>query len=113
VHSGNTAWQQISQINQNVQTASYTLALTDYKGWVLTNVASANNLTIPLNATVAFPVPTLVSIVQIGAGQTTLVAAGGVTLQSSGSAVNLAGQYASCTLFKRATDTWLALGALV
>ena len=61
IHGGNTdyqfTWQQISQINLNTQTASYTLALTDYNGWVEMNVSTADNLTIPLNATVAFPGP--------------------------------------------------------
>jgi hypothetical protein len=117
VHGGNTdyqfSWQQISNININTQTASYTLALSDYNGWVEMNVASANNLTIPPNASVAFPIGTLINVVQIGAGQTALVPGSGVTLLSSGSAVHLAGQYSSCTIYQRATDTWVGLGALV
>jgi len=117
VHGGSTdntfTYQQISLVPNNTQTASYTLALSDYNGRVEMNVASVNNLTIPLNATVAFPISTQITIVQIGAGQTTIVATGGVTFLSSGSAVNLAGQYAAVTLYKRATDTWVGLGALV
>jgi hypothetical protein len=117
LHGGNTdyqfTWQQISLININTQMASYTITISDYNTWIEMNVTSVNNLTIPLNASVAFPIGTLVYVVQIGAGQTTLVATGGVTLLSSGSAVNLAGQYASCTLYKRATDTWVAMGNLV
>lgn len=94
----------------NVQTGSYTLALGDMNTVVEMNVAGANNLTVPANATVAFPVGTLVELFQYGAGQTSVVAAGGVTIRSSGGKLKLTGQYSGATLRKRATDEWVLQG---
>lgn len=100
----------------NEQTDSYTLALTDAENGVAMNKATANNLTIPLNSTVAFPVGTSILVYQEGAGQTSIVATGGVTLRCSVSGsptlTALSGQYALATLVKRATDTWILSGDL-
>jgi hypothetical protein len=91
---------------------SYTLTLTDnYKVVEISN-ASANTLTVPLNSSVAFPVGTQITIIQTGAGQTTITPAGGVTINSISSALKIMGQWGSATLIKRATDTWVAVGAL-
>jgi hypothetical protein len=76
------------------------------------NVAGANNLTIPLNATQAFPVGTAIIIQQIGAGQTSIVATGGVTINSANGWVKIAYQYASVVITKTATDTWDLEGTL-
>jgi len=75
------------------------------------NSASANNLTVPLNATVAFPVGTQINVLQVGAGQTTIVATGGVTINAT-PGLKLRAQWSSATLIKRATDTWVAVGDL-
>jgi len=96
----------------NTQTASYTLVLGDKGKVVEMNNASANNLTIPLNSSVAFPVNTRVDISQIGAGQTTIVATGGVTIRQRETKLKLAGQYAGASLYKRATDEWVLFGDL-
>jgi ferric-dicitrate binding protein FerR (iron transport regulator) len=90
----------------NAQTASYTLVLTDAGKIVSVSNASANVLTVPTNATVAFAIGTSILIRQAGAGQTTVTPAGGVTVSSRGAALKLAGQYAYATLVKVATDTW-------
>jgi len=97
----------------NTQTASYTLQLTDAGCIVEMNVASANNLTVPDNATVAFPVGTQVDINQYGAGQTTIVQGTGVTVVSVGSNKKLAARYGTATLYKRATNEWVLTGNLV
>lgn len=94
----------------NAQTASYTLALGDANNGVEMLVASANNLTVPLNSSVAFPVGTSILIYQAGAGLTTIAATGGVTIVKRGSSLALGGQYALATLVKRATDTWILSG---
>lgn len=94
----------------NTQTASYTLALTDSDKVVEMNVASANNLTVPLNSSVAFPIGTRIDLVQLGAGQTTVVATGGVTIRSSGAKLKLTGQYSGAALYKRGTDEWMLVG---
>jgi hypothetical protein len=94
----------------NTQTGSYTLVLADGMKIVEMNVGSANNLTVPLNSSVAFPIGTLIDITQIGAGQTTVVATGGVTISSKDGNLKLTGQWSGATLYKRATDTWVLMG---
>jgi hypothetical protein len=89
----------------NTQTASYTLVLGDQAKLVRMNVGSANNLTVPLNASVAFPTGTVITVRQTGAGVTTIVATGGVTINSPSSLV-LRVQNASVSLVKVASDTW-------
>ncbi len=100
-------------IISNTQTASYTLALADKEKLVQMNVASANNLTVPVNSTIAFPVGTQILIQQIGAGQTTIVPDGGVTVHAYDAALKLPGQYGVAALIKTATNTWEAFGDLI
>ncbi len=95
----------------NAQTASYSLVLADAGKLVTMDVAGANDLTIPLNATQAFPVGSKVEVAQIGAGQTTVVATGGVTLIYT-PGLKIAAQGGIIGLTKLATDTWLVYGRL-
>lgn len=97
-------------ISTNRQTASYTLALTDADKLVEMNVATANNLTVPLNSSVAFAIGTKIDLAQYGAGQTTVVATGGVTVRSAGGALKLAVQYSGASLVKIATNEWYLFG---
>jgi hypothetical protein len=99
-------------VTTNEETASYTLVLGDAQGVVEMNVASANTLTIPPNSSVAYPVGTSILVVQTGAGQTTITAGAGVTINSY-LGLKIIGQWAGCTLVKRATNTWVAVGGLV
>lgn len=101
-----------NQAIENAQTASYTLALTDSGKMVTMTVGSANNLTVPPNSSVAFPVNTRIDLIQYGSGQTTVVAGAGVTINSSGSKLKLTGQYSGASLWKKATDTWVLIGDL-
>ena len=94
----------------NDQTASYTLVLADAGKLVRENVASANNITVPPNSSVAFPIGTQIILNSKGVGQTTIVAGGGVTINSAGGALKLKVQYSTATLVKVATDTWLLSG---
>ena len=96
----------------NRQTASYTLVLADASKIVETNVGSANNLTVPLNSSVAFPIGTEIAVLQYGSGQTTIVATSGVTLRSKSNALKISGQFAGCTLVKVGTDEWYVVGDL-
>lgn len=102
----------LETVDINNETASYTLVADDAGKVVEMNVASANNLTIPPNSSVAFDVGTVIVVRQEGAGQTTLVAGSGVTLNSEGSRVKLKAQHAMCVLLKVATDEWNAEGNL-
>jgi hypothetical protein len=100
-----------STLVTNGQVASYTLVLTDKDKLVEIANASANNLTVPLNSSVAYPVGTQINILQTGAGQTTVVATGGVTINAT-PGLKLRAQWSSATLIKRATDTWVLVGDL-
>ena len=101
----------IITIATNAQAASYTLVLTDQSDLVEISNASANTLTVPLNSSVAFPTGTTITILQTGAGQTTITATGGVTINGT-PGLKLRAQWSSATLIKRATDTWVAIGDL-
>lgn len=101
---------QKTTIDTNTQIASYVLVLSDATKTVLMNVGSANNLTVPLNSSVAFPTGTQIVIGQYGAGQTTVVATLGVTIRSSGAKLKLSGQYSMATLIKIGTDEWMLSG---
>lgn len=97
-------------VSINAQTASYTGVLADGQKLVTMNNASANTFTVPLNSSVAYPIGTSINITQIGAGQTSIVATGGVTIQSPGGALKIRVQYSTATLIKTATDTWILMG---
>jgi len=95
----------------NAQTASYTLVLSDASKLVEVSNASANTVTIPLNSSVAFATGTQINILQTGAGQTTIAGTSGVTVNGT-PGLKLRAQWSACTLIKRATDTWVAIGDL-
>jgi hypothetical protein len=97
-------------ITTNRQTASYTLVLGDADKLVEMNVATANDLTIPLNSSVAFPTGTQILLAQYGAGQTTIVPTSGVTVRSNGNKLKLNVRYSGATLIKIDTDEWYLFG---
>jgi hypothetical protein len=94
----------------NAQTGTtYTLVLTDHKKLITLTNASAITLTIPTNASVAFPIGTQIDISQNGAGKVT-VAGAGVTINSLDGNKSLAGQWVGGTLIKIGTDSWILYG---
>jgi hypothetical protein len=95
----------------NTQTSSYTAVLTDAGKTVEINNASANTFTIPPNSSAAFPLGTYINVVQYGAGQTTVTPGSGVTIRNA-NGLKTAKQYSMATLYKRATDEWVAGGDL-
>ena len=105
-----------SALTLNAQTATYTVVLTDADQKLITmSVGSANDFQIPTNANVAFPVGTVINVIQIGAGQTTIkaVTAGTTTISSTGAsaiAPKLRAQYSAASCIKVATDTWYVVG---
>ena len=97
----------------NAQTGTtYTLVLDDRGKIITLSNASAITLTVPPAASVAFPVGAEIAIMQTGAGAVTVAPGSGVTINSLGSAVDLAGQYAVATLVQTATNTWTLFGGL-
>ena len=96
----------------NAQTGtSYTLVLTDVAKVISLTNAAAITLTVPTNASVAFPIGTQILLYQGGAGQVTISSS--ATIRSQGSKLKLFGQYAVGGLLKVATDEWVAFGNLV
>ena len=113
VTSLNSSVTDIYELPQNAQTGTtYTLVLADGGKLVEMNNASANTLTVPPNSSVALPVGTQILVLQTGAGQTTLAAGSGVTINSKDGNLKLSAQWCAATLIKRATDTWVAVGDL-
>jgi hypothetical protein len=97
----------------NAQTGTtYTTVLADDGKLITCSNASAIALTIPPNSSVAYGVGTQINIAQLGAGQVTITAGAGVTLNSEGSKLKLKGQYAVGTCVKTDTNTWFVVGNL-
>lgn len=96
----------------NPRTASYTLNADDAGKLVEMNMGSSNTITVPSNASVAFPVGTVINIRQYGAGVTTVTPAAGVTIRSRGNLFATAGAYAEASIMKRGTDEWILTGDL-
>jgi hypothetical protein len=99
----------------DAETASYTAILANNGQVVTMNNASANNFSIPTNASVAFPIGTQINVLQIGAGQTTIQAVtSGTTsiLSTAGTAAapKIRARYGMATCIKAATDTWYVVG---
>lgn len=94
---------------ENEQTDDYTLVLADAAQTVAANKATANTVTIPPNSSVAFPVGIRIPIVQTGAGQTTIAAGAGVTVNSP-ETLKIAGQWSTVWAWQRATDSWVLSG---
>jgi hypothetical protein len=95
----------ISSILENVQTASYTLALSDQGFVVAMNNGSAATVTVPPDSSVLFPVGAVLYICRIGAGTVTLSAGAGVSLSKIGTFA----PSEQITLRKRAANTWIII----
>ena len=94
------------------KTADYTLVLTDAGKVIEINSGSSENVTIPPNSSVAFPLGTQIVIVRLGAGAVVIVEGSGVTTRSDGDKAKIKSQYSSCVLIKHETNEWYILGNL-
>lgn len=104
----------VSNWTFNTQTGTtYTLVLTDHARIVTMDNAASNVVTVPLNASVAYPLGTEIRIIQKGAGATSVTGDTGVTLNgiSAGSGA-MTGQWDEVRLYKEATDTWIVTGQI-
>ena len=98
-------------------TVDYTATISDaYQVLELMNKSSAIAYKIPTNASVAFPIGTVLNILNIGAGACTIsaVTSGTTTILSAGvvAAAPTLAQYKSAACIKTATDTWYVVGAV-
>jgi hypothetical protein len=98
-------------------TADYTAVLGDsYQVLDSMNKATAIAYKIPTNASVAFPIGTVLNILNKGAGLCTIsaVTSGTTTVLSAGAvaASPTLAQYKMAACIKVATDTWYVVGAI-
>jgi len=105
------------QFDVVTQTADYTATTNDnYQEIFLMNKATAIAFKIPTNATTAFPIGTVLTVLSIGVGVTTIsaVTPGTTTVLSAGgtAAAPTLGQYKSAACIKTGTDTWYVVGAI-
>ncbi len=98
-------------------TTDYTAVSADqYQVLQLMNKATAIAFKIPTNASVAFPIGTCITVLNIGAGTCTIsaVTSGTTTVLSAGStaASPQLAQYKSAACIKTGTDAWYVVGAI-
>lgn len=94
-------------------TTAKTLALTDRGQWMRFTNTSSMALTVPPNSSVAFAIGECLNGIQAAAGQVTITAGAGVTINKpSGYNAKTRAQGAAFCLIKIATDTWDLVGDL-
>ena len=98
---------QISSGAINGQTGSYSLVAGDNGKIVTMNVASANNLTVPASLAVGFNC----TVIQLGAGQTTILASG-TTLNSYQGYLKISGQHGSASIVGYTSNVYNVAGNL-
>jgi hypothetical protein len=109
----------LAKLTLNAKSATYTVVLADNKNTLVTmDVATANDFLIPTNANVAFPVGSVINVIQTGVGQTTIkaVSSGTTTISSTGAtatAPKLKARFSAASCIKIASDTWYVVGDLV
>ena len=91
----------------HAKTASYTLVAGDNGKIVTMNVATANNLTVPASLDVGFNT----TVIQLGAGQTTIVASG-TTLNSYQGYLKISGQHGSASIVGYTSNVYNVAGNL-
>lgn len=99
---------------QNPQSGNYTLALTDRSKHIYSTNTSNQTITVPPNATVAFPVGTTITIINNGTNAITFTTTG-LTVYKAGTSIAWAsgGTMAirgMCSFTKVALDTWFITG---
>lgn len=102
-----------SILSENAQSGTmYTFALSDIGGIVGFSNAANISAIVPQNSSVAFPVGSLINVVQKGAGTVAVTPGPGVTVNALSGNLGSSGQYARMQLFKQATDSWYVFGDL-
>ena len=105
------------QFDVVTQTGDYTATTNDnYQEIFLMNKATAIAFKIPTNATTAFPIGTVLTVLNIGVGTCTIsaVTPGTTTVLSAGAtaASPTLTQYKSAACIKTGTDAWYIVGAV-
>lgn len=102
----------VTRTESNNETSSYVLALSDAGKFIEMDVSLSNTLTIPQDSAVNFPIGTSIDVVQLGEGETTIVADTNVNIRSNGGKLKLSGQYSAASLYKRNANDWIVMGDL-
>ena len=98
-------------INPIVSNA-YTVGLSDNGQLTTLDNAAAIGVTIPLNATTAFPLGAQLNFAQIGDGTVTFIPATNAVIIGATPGFRLRTKWSTATLTKIATNTWILVGDL-
>jgi hypothetical protein len=93
---------------------NYTLALADAGKTLLNTGGVAITWTIPANASVAYPVGTVIAFLNTGAGAVTIAPAGGVTLNLAGAGTTgnrTLAQWGLAVAIQESANAWVITGA--
>ena len=97
----------INGVSINNQTGTtYTLVASDAGQRVDMSNASSNTLTIPSNASLPFPVGTVINVRQGGSGATTIAIATDTLVKPATRSFTISAQYEQAVLTKTGTTTW-------
>lgn len=97
-------------LQENVQTGNYTLELTDLNKVVAVNNTAPATVTVPTNASVSFPIGSVINVYAMTGESVTVSPASTVTIRNAGV---LFEQYTEISLRKRATNEWVASGNII
>lgn len=98
----------------DTKTTDYTLVLGDANKYISMDSTSNRTISVPTNASVAYPVGTVIHVSRANTGTVTIAAVtpGTTTINSADSLTKLRSRYSTASLLKTATDTWLLYGDL-
>ena len=99
-------------VMRGTSSTAYTLLLTDKGKFFETTAGGAIEITIPTNASVAFPIGTQIWFVQGGAGVPTFSGDTGVTLRTRSASRQPFARFSEVKLTKTGTDEWYLTGDL-
>jgi hypothetical protein len=97
----------------NLQNVNYGLILSD-AGKTIFSASGTNTYTIPTNASVAFPIGTVIAFINESAGALTIAPAGGVTLNLAGAGTTgnrTLAQWGIATMTQVSANSWIIGGA--
>ena len=93
-----------------VSTTTHTFREADLNYLVDFTSGSAVTATVPTDAEVPFAIGSVIHFCQGGAGQVTIVGSGGTVNIRTRPGAKSAGQYAMCSIWKRAVNEWVVFG---
>lgn len=108
---GSTATVALADSTLVSNAGSYSLTTTDKNKIVEITGSSSASVTVPTNASQAFPTGSQVTVIRNGSGTVRIIPASGVTLRYNPGDY-LRAQYSSATVIKRDTNEWYIIGDL-